>query len=111
MPSVQNTDLDQRLVLLAWINQQFGYEQNRELLRDMKQAAEGFDPDGRSHVYHRLISRGNAVKIATDELLQYDENIRYYLAGYERPTDRTHYPAVLSVPCRALRRSLPRPIL
>ncbi len=79
MPPVENTGLDQHLVLLAWINQQFGYEQNRELLRDMKQAAEGFDPDGCSPVYHRLISRGDAVKVAPDTLLQYDENIRYYL--------------------------------
>ncbi|MDE3258789.1 MAG: DEAD/DEAH box helicase family protein [Gemmatimonadota bacterium] len=79
MPSVQNTELDQRLVLLAWINQQFGYEQNRDLLRDMKLAAEGFDPDGRSHVYHRLISRGDAVNVEPDTLLQYNENIRNHL--------------------------------
>lgn len=79
MPPVENTDLDQRLVLLSWLNQQFGYEQNRDLLRDMKQTAEGFDPDGRSHVFHRLVSRGEAVKIAPDTLLQYDQNIRKHL--------------------------------
>ena len=43
MPSVQNTRLDQYLVLLAWLNRQFGYEQNRDLLADMRESAEGFD--------------------------------------------------------------------
>jgi hypothetical protein len=35
--------LEQRLVLLAWLNGHFGYENNRDLLADMKEAAEGFD--------------------------------------------------------------------
>ena len=48
MPSVKNgsaqyVKLEQRLVLLAWLNSLFGYKSNRELLADMKEAAEGFD--------------------------------------------------------------------
>ena len=35
--------LEERLVLLAWLNQHFGYENNRDLLADMKEASEGFD--------------------------------------------------------------------
>ncbi|MDE2848156.1 MAG: DEAD/DEAH box helicase family protein [Gemmatimonadota bacterium] len=79
MPSVQHTSLDQRLVLLAWMNRQFGYEQNRDLLLDMKKADEGFDADGHSFIYHRLISRGEAVKIPPEVLARYDENIRSHL--------------------------------
>ena len=79
MPSVQHTSLDQRLVLLAWMNRQFGYEQNRDLLLDMKKADEGFDADGHSFIYHRLISRGEAVKIPPEVLARYDENIRNHL--------------------------------
>lgn len=39
----QYKKLEHRLVLLAWLNNLLGYEHNRDLLVDMKQAAEGFD--------------------------------------------------------------------
>ena len=71
--------LEQHLVLLAWLNRQFGYEHNRDLLGDMKEAAEGFDAEGRSFVYHLLVSRGDAVSISPDTLAQYDDNIRNHL--------------------------------
>lgn len=32
--------LEQRLILLAWLNGHFGYEHNRDLLTDMKEAAD-----------------------------------------------------------------------
>ncbi len=79
MPSVQITNLEQHLVLLAWLNRQFGYEHNRDLLADLKKADEGFDAEGRSFVYHLLISRGGAVSISPDALAQYDDNIRNHL--------------------------------
>jgi len=41
--AAQYVKLEQRLVLLAWLNYLFGYHSNQELLRDMKEAAEGFD--------------------------------------------------------------------
>ena len=44
----QVVKLEERLTLLAWLNDRFGYRSNRELLADMKQAAEGFDAAGRS---------------------------------------------------------------
>ena len=71
--------LEQHLVLLAWINRQFGYAHSRDLLADMKESDEGFDAEGRSFIYHRLISRGNAVSISPDILAQYDDNIRNHL--------------------------------
>ena len=55
MASAQNgfsnyVKLEERLVLLAWLNDLFGYQHNRDLLADMKEAAEGFDASGRSSV-------------------------------------------------------------
>ncbi len=71
--------LEQHLVLLGWLNRQFGYEHNRDLLAEMKKADEGFDAEDHSFVYHLLISRGDAVSISPDILAQYDDNIRSHL--------------------------------
>ena len=79
MPPLEKTDLDQHLVLLAWLNRQFGYDRNGDLLRDMKEAADGFQADRHSHIHHRLIGRGDAVMITPDILAKYDGNIRTHL--------------------------------
>ena len=71
--------LENRLVLLAWLNSLFGYKDNRELLTDMREADEGFDSYGHSFVYHRLAGRGDKVKIPLAVLRRYDENIRAHL--------------------------------
>ena len=63
--------LEQRLVLLAWLNSLFGYEKNRDLLADMREAAEGFDASGRSYVYHRLEARGGKVQVPMADLARY----------------------------------------
>ena len=80
----QYVKLENRLVLLAWLNDQLGYAHNRDLLADMKPADEGFDASGRSHAYHRLVSRGSQVKIPAADLARYDENIRTHLAAINR---------------------------
>src|SRR5215510_4508640 len=84
MASAQNgfsnyVKLEERLVLLAWLNGLFGYQHNRVLLADMKEAAEGFDASGRSFIYHRLMSRGEKVNIPPADLVRYDDNIRAHL--------------------------------
>lgn len=71
--------LEQRLTLLAWLNGLFGFENNRDLLADVSEAAEGFDASGRSYVHHRLIARGDKVKVGAAELARYDDNIREHL--------------------------------
>ena len=70
--------LEKRLVLLAWLNQQFGFPANEEALNDAKQAAEGFNADGRSHLSIRLQTRENA-QIEPAVLAGYDANIREHL--------------------------------
>jgi hypothetical protein len=75
----QYTKLENRLVLLAWLNSLLGYESNRKLLEDTQTVAEGFGADGHSFLYHHLIARGNQVKISKDDLARYDKNIRVHL--------------------------------
>jgi hypothetical protein len=80
----QYVELENRLVLLAWLNSLLGYGSSRELLEDTQTVAEGFGADGRSFLYHHLIARGSQVKIPADELTRYDENIRAHLAAINR---------------------------
>ena len=60
---VDGTEIEERLVLLAWLNDLFGYGHNRDLLADLKETAERFDATGRSFLYYRIIGRGDKVKI------------------------------------------------
>ena len=77
--------LEQRLVLLAWLNERLGYTENRDLLADMKQADEGFDAEGHSHIYARLASRPSGLKdISLDDLARYDANVRNHLTAMNR---------------------------
>lgn len=71
--------LERRLVLLAWLNDLLGYTSNRDMLADLKEAAEGFDATGHGYVYHRLLARGEKVKIPPADLARYDDNIRTHL--------------------------------
>ena len=80
----QYTKLENRLVLLAWLNSLLGYGSNRELLEDTKTVAEGFAADGHSFMYHHLIARGSHVQIPPDDLARFDENIRAHLGAINR---------------------------
>ena len=80
----QYTKLENRLVLLAWLNSLLGYESNRALLEDTQRTEEGFGPDERSYLYHHLIARGSQVQIPADDLAHYDENIRQHLEKINR---------------------------
>ena len=80
----QYVKLEDRLVLLAWINSLLGYKRNKDLLADTKGADEGFDASGRSYLHHHLIGRGSQVKITSADLERYDENICAHLAAINR---------------------------
>ena len=77
----QYLKLEQRLILLAWLNDLLGYRSNRELLADTKSVAEGFDASGQSFLYHHLLARGSQVKMPADDLAHYDDNVRARLAA------------------------------
>lgn len=72
--------LENRLVLVAWLNSRFGYEHNRDMLKDLADVGEGVDSVGRSHVISRLLSRGEKCLLRKAELVRYDRNIRQHLA-------------------------------
>ena len=80
----QYTELEHRLVLLAWLNSLLGYRSNRELLEDCKRVGEGFGADGISFLCHHLIARGSQVSISLDKLAEYDENVRQHLEKINR---------------------------
>lgn len=71
--------LEQRLVLLAWLNAVLGYADNSELLEDMKNVSESYDSSGRSGIYHRIESRLDKLQIHLSDLARYEDNIRDHL--------------------------------
>ncbi len=74
--------LEQRMTLLAWLHARLGFVCAREALREMEQADEGFDADGRSHACTRLLSRSEHMRgVGREDLLRYDGNIRSALAA------------------------------
>ena len=70
--------LEKRLVLLAWLNQRFGFLTNEDALAEAKEAAEGFNADGRSNLSVRLETR-ETMQIAPPTLARYDNNLRDHL--------------------------------
>jgi len=80
----QYVKLENRLVLLAWLNSLLDYAGNCEMLQDTKEVAEGFACDGHSHLYHHLLARGSKVKIPEEDLARYDENIHAHLSRINR---------------------------
>ena len=70
--------LEKRLVLVAWLNEQFGFNTNEAALMDAKEAAEGFNADGRSHLSVRLETR-NGLQVQPAAMAGYDNNIRDHL--------------------------------
>lgn len=81
MPRNDYSRLENRLVLVAWLNSLFGYEINRDMLKDLSDVGEGVDSTGHSHVISRLLSRGEKCALREAELARYDRNIRQHLAA------------------------------
>lgn len=75
--------LESQLMLLGWANRQFGFEGNQELFDTLKEAREGYDSDGRSHVARILGSRDRCL-IPRGDLARYDENVRRHLDSINR---------------------------
>ena len=89
MPAANNSRgeyvrLENRLVLLAWLNSLFGCKNNKELLTDLKSVGEGFDPYGRSYAFHHFAGRGDKVSIPGPIMGRYDDNIKVHLDAMNR---------------------------
>ena len=77
--AAQHVRLEQRLVLLSWLKRACSATgATVDLLSDLKEAPEGFDAAGRSHIYHRLTARGE-LQVPAADLARYDDNVRAHL--------------------------------
>ena len=84
--------LDNHLVLHGWLNSHFGYKTTRDLLNDVKNVDEGFNPDGYSPICQFLISRAEPNSAIERELRTYDDNIKRHLSSIN---DKRTQPIVL----------------
>jgi len=74
--------LEDHLLLTKFIANKLGMKEISDI-KEFSDAPEGFDLDGRSYVYHMLITRrGNTIPEA--KLRQYDDNIRRYFENLKR---------------------------
>lgn len=74
--------LEDHLLLAKFIANKLGMKQVSDIKR-FSDVKEGFDSDGRSYMYHALITRpGNT--IPEDRLRQYDHNIRKYFENLNK---------------------------
>ena len=72
--------LERKLALLNWLHSRLGYDDTRDLLRDIKQINEGYDENDRSHISVHLASRSNQMLgLTSDDLQRYDDNLREHL--------------------------------
>ena len=96
--------LEKRLVLVAWLNEQFGFNTNAAALMDAKEAAEGFNADGRSYLSVRLETQGRAG--AASGACRLRQQHPRPPARHQHQTRHAHRAALLPVFGRALRRGL-----
>lgn len=94
MPRRNNSQrqLDNHLVLHMWLNSHFGYKTTRDLLNDIKNVDEGFNPDGYSPICEFLITRAEPNSAIERELRTYDDNIKRHLSSIN---DKRTQPIVL----------------
>ena len=72
--------LDNHLILHGWLNSHFGHKTTRELLNDVKNIDEGFNPDGHSPICEFLIPSAEPDSAIERELPTYDTNIKRHLS-------------------------------
>ena len=73
--------LDNHLTLHEWLNSHFGYKATRDLLNDVKNVDEGFNPNGHSPICEFLLSRSNLKPEIEEALRTYDANIKRHLSA------------------------------
>ncbi len=76
--------LERRLVLLAWLNRHFGFEDNEDFLKSLAEADHGFSDTGMAFVTTQLLSRGSKCRLSREKLANYDANIERHLEKINR---------------------------
>ena len=84
MPRKKTKELNNHLILHGWLNTQFGYETTRELLSDVANIDEGFNPNGHSLICDFLMSRPDVKNEIEDALPIYDANIKRHLSAINK---------------------------
>lgn len=82
-PTKARFHLSDHLILAPYVARELGFEKWSNLLRDFKDVPEGFDADGRSWMYHRLLACPGR-KVAEKKLHEYDYNIRAHVEFINR---------------------------
>jgi hypothetical protein len=74
--------LEDHLILARFIASKLGINKLSEI-REFKDVREGFDSDGRSYMFHAILTRPSNT-ISEDKLKEYDDNIRRYFENWKR---------------------------
>ncbi len=83
-PKKQEFHLSDHLILAPFIAKNLGFEKWGELLDFFKDVLpEGFEADGHSMMYRRLVTRSN-IQLPISKLAEYDENIRRHVEWMSR---------------------------
>ena len=78
MPNSRLPRLEHRLILFQYFCHLFGAKDTRDYQSALKDVAEGYDAEGHSN-YLGVLSRRDGVLVSTDQLIQYDDNIKSHL--------------------------------
>ncbi|MCY3551166.1 MAG: DEAD/DEAH box helicase family protein [Candidatus Poribacteria bacterium] len=81
MPRKKTKELNNHLILHGWLNDQFGYKTTRDLLSDVSNVDEGFNPNGYSPICEFLMSRSDLKNEIEEALPIYDANIKRHLSA------------------------------
>ena len=73
--------LNKCLTLHAWLNNYFGYKTTLDLLNDVRNVDEGFNPDGYSPICEFLMTCAEPSSVIEAALSTYDTNIKRHLAA------------------------------
>ena len=76
--------INNHLILHGWLNNQFGYQTQSDLLRDVASLEEGFTPDGHSPICEFLMSSPDVKPDVEKALPTYDANIKKHLSAINK---------------------------
>jgi len=83
--------LSKNLVLNSYLHDLFGVDDFKELqewLEDTEENEEGFDEEGRSYIFKKLLDKKEQLKIPLDKLEDYDSNIYGYLQHINKKREK-----------------------
>lgn len=83
--------LSDSLLLTETICRSLGFESNSKMLEYLRSVRDGYDEEGRSYLFHALISRETLDADVQKHLEEYDQNIRKHLESVNRKRPEPKY--------------------